>query len=94
MLMMIDRPHYAHHVSVYARVSNAARAALGLFDRVLLWPARALETRRLLDDMGAMSEHELRDIGLTRQDLRDATALPAGQDPGLLFATRVASRRV
>lgn len=93
MLMMIDRPRYAHPVSVYARVSNAARTALDVLDQVLLWPARALENRRLLDGMAAMNDHELRDIGLTRQDLRDATALEPGRDPGLLFAARAAKRR-
>ena len=93
MLMMIDRPRYAQPVSVYARLSTIARAALGVLDRILLWPARALETRRLLDDLGSMSDHELRDIGLTRQDLRDATALPVSQDPGVVFAARAAGRR-
>ena len=90
MLMMIDRPRYAQPVS--ARLSAAGRAALGLLDRILLWPARALESRRLLDDLGRMSDHELRDIGLTRQDLRDATALPSSRDPGVLFAARAAGR--
>ena len=93
MLMMIDRPRYAHPVSGLVRLYNAARAAFGLVDVVLLWPLRALEHRRLLDGMGAMNDHELRDVGLTRQDLRDATALPAGRDPGLLLAARAAGRR-
>ena len=93
MLMMIDRPRYTHPVSGFARVSTVARAALGLVDAVLHWPLRALENRRLLDGMGAMSDHELRDIGLTRNDLRDATALPADREPGLFLAARAASRR-
>ncbi len=92
MLMMIDRPLYAQPVSVFARLS--APPAQHRHPRaILLWPARALQTRRLLDGLGGMSDHELRDIGLTRQDLRDATALPASQDPGELFAARAAGRR-
>ena len=94
MLMMMDRPRYAPPVSGFSRFRSVVRAALGFIDAVLLWPQRALENRRLLDRLGTMSEHELRDIGLTRQDLRDATALPSRRDPGVLFAARAAARRV
>ena len=93
MLMMIDRPLYDRPVSAFARAFGVARATLGLLNVVLLWPFRALENRRLLDGMGELSDYELRDIGLTRQDLRDATALPANRDPGQFFAARAASRR-
>lgn len=93
MLMMIDRPLYDRPVSASARALGAARAALAALDVVLLWPFRLLEHRRLLDGMGSLSDYELRDIGLTRQDLRDATALPVGHDPGTFFAARAASRR-
>ncbi len=93
MLMMIDRPLYHHPVSAFARASGVARTALGLVNAALLWPFRVLENRRLLDGMGALSDYELRDIGLTRQDLRDATALSADRDPGQFFAARAASRR-
>ena len=93
MLMMIDRPLYDRPVSVFARASGLARTALVLLNAVLLWPFRVLEHRRLLDGLGGLSDYELRDIGLTRQDLRDATALPANRDPGAFFAARAASRR-
>jgi hypothetical protein len=43
-------------------------------------------------DLTRMSEYELRDIGLTRQDLSDASALPLDVDPSGLFATRRAWR--
>ena len=39
-----------------------------------------------------MSDYELRDIGLTRQDLFDATALPLDADPSPLLARRRAAR--
>ena len=93
MLMMIDRPLYDRPVSAFVRVRGAVRAALAALDVVMLWPFRVLENRRLLDGMGSLSDHELRDIGLTRQDLRDATALPIDRDPGKFFAARAASRR-
>jgi Domain of unknown function (DUF1127) len=36
-----------------------------------------------------MSDYELRDIGLTRSDINDTTALPLGADPtGLLVRRR------
>ena len=93
MHSMIDRPLYNRPLSAFARTSGVARASLGFLDAVLLWPFRALENRRLLDGMSVLSDHELRDIGLTRQDLRDATALPADRDPGQFFAVRAANRR-
>jgi uncharacterized protein YjiS (DUF1127 family) len=49
--------------------------------RVLLWPARVLAARQTLSQLAAMSEYELRDIGLSRQDLIDVTARPLDEDP-------------
>jgi hypothetical protein len=39
-----------------------------------------------------MSEYELRDIGLSRQDLNDTTSLPLDADPSGLLVRRRASR--
>src|SRR5208282_5705640 len=60
--------------------------------RVLSWPARVAAARRTMADLARMSEYELRDIGLTRQDLNDATALPLDADPSSLFVRRRAWR--
>ena len=49
--------------------------------RLLLWPARVAQARRDLALLGSMSDRELSDIGLSRQDLRNATALPPDADP-------------
>jgi uncharacterized protein YjiS (DUF1127 family) len=49
--------------------------------RALLWPARVLEARRTLSQLAGLSEYELRDIGLSRQDLVDFTARPLDEDP-------------
>ncbi len=68
--------------------------------RVLTWPARVGATRRMMSELARMSEYELRDIGLTRSDVNDATALPLDADPsGLLvrrraWRDRAAGRRV
>ena len=68
------------------------RAALTLGLRMLTWPSRFVAARAVMNRLGAMSDHELRDIGLTRQDLRDATGLVPDEDPTLLLAGRAASR--
>jgi hypothetical protein len=40
-----------------------------------------------------MSDYELRDIGLTRQDVIDVSALPLDEDPTALLARRRAAAR-
>ena len=59
---------------------SASHAADALW-RVLSWPARVGAARRTMSELARMSEYELRDIGLTRSDLNDATALPARRRP-------------
>jgi uncharacterized protein YjiS (DUF1127 family) len=49
--------------------------------RALLWPARVMAARRTLAQLAGLSEYELRDIGLSRQDLVDFTARPLDEDP-------------
>ncbi len=65
-------------------VSNAA----GAVRRALEWPARVSAARRAMNQLAHMSEYELRDIGLTRQDVVDVSALPLDQDPTALLARR------
>jgi uncharacterized protein YjiS (DUF1127 family) len=60
--------------------------------RVLTWPARVGAARRTMSQLAGMSEYELRDIGLTRSDVNDATALPLGADPSGLLVKRRAWR--
>jgi uncharacterized protein YjiS (DUF1127 family) len=60
--------------------------------RVLTWPARVGAARRTMSDLARMSEYELRDIGLTRSDVNDATALPLDADPSGLLVRRRAWR--
>src|SRR5579883_2906873 len=61
--------------------------------RVVAWPLRALAARRAMAELGAMSDRELADVGLYRQDLRDATGLRRGEDPTAMLAKRTAERR-
>ena len=55
---------------------------------IVTWPLRVAEHRRVLAALGQLDAHELADIGLSRQDLHDVTALPVGEDPTLALAAR------
>ena len=57
-----------------------------------MWPFRVAENRRVMASLGELDDRGLADIGLTRQDLRDATALPLGVDPSPALAQRAAER--
>jgi uncharacterized protein YjiS (DUF1127 family) len=59
---------------------------------IIAWPVRVLAARRELELLAGMSEYELKDIGLTRSDLGDATALPADASPTDFLAARVEER--
>jgi uncharacterized protein YjiS (DUF1127 family) len=56
------------------------------------WPFRVAEHRRALAALAGLNDHELADIGLKRQDLRDVTALPLGADPTRHLAERAGAR--
>jgi uncharacterized protein YjiS (DUF1127 family) len=60
--------------------------------RALLWPARVMAARRTLAQLAGLSEYELRDIGLSRQDLVDLTARPLDEDPTPHLARSRAAR--
>jgi uncharacterized protein YjiS (DUF1127 family) len=56
------------------------------------WPLRVIAARRALSQLGSMDDRELADVGLSRQDLRDATALGLWDDPTKMFAERARER--
>ncbi|MCK0207567.1 DUF1127 domain-containing protein [Starkeya koreensis] len=53
----------------------------------------ALARRRHLAQLGEFDDRMLRDIGLTRADLRDATSGPLWQDPTAVLVVRSVERR-
>lgn len=59
--------------------------AAGLFRRVVL----SYQNRQVLREIGAMSDHELADIGLRRSDVRDALAVTADVEIGEFLSARV-----
>ncbi|MGO4872008.1 MAG: DUF1127 domain-containing protein [Roseiarcus sp.] len=70
-----------------------AATALAWGARIALWPARVTAARAAFRQLAAMDARELADIGLTGQDLRDATALALDVDPTLNLAARAAEAR-
>ncbi len=65
--------------------------SVGVVRRALSWPARVGAARRAMTQLARMSDYELRDIGLTRQDVVDVSALPLDEDPTALLARRRAA---
>jgi uncharacterized protein YjiS (DUF1127 family) len=55
--------------------------------------AQAVKNRRDAAALARLDEHMLRDIGLTRSDLRDAYAEPLWRDPTDILAARAKDRR-
>ena len=64
-----------------------------LLAQALLWPVHVARARRQLARIAAMSDRELRDIGLMRHDVRNATALRLDEDPTRYLASVVMDRR-
>ncbi|KAB1073612.1 DUF1127 domain-containing protein [Methylobacterium planeticum] len=75
------------------RAGRLRHGLAGIAAALARFLARLSENRRLLAELGAMSERELRDIGLTRQDAADAAQLHPAEDVGGLLAARRAERR-
>ena len=88
MLLMIEKPRPTPAERGFAALSRAARAVPALLDAVLMGPFRSLDERRLVDALAAMSDRDLRDVGLNRGDIRDAVATPVGSDGSLFLAGR------
>ena len=73
-------------------VSAAGTAVTTLFSAIAL-VGRAIARRRLIAELGEFDDKMLRDIGLTRADLRDASAGPFWQDPTNVLVVRSVERR-
>lgn len=54
---------------------------------------KSVARRRHLVQLGEFDDHMLKDIGLTRADLRDAGASPFWQDPTAALVVRAVERR-
>lgn len=72
----------------YSYVGAVATVAV----RAVLWPVRVARTRKVMSQLANMSAHELRDIGLDRQDIQSAQALGLDEDPTRFLASRARER--
>ncbi|KQO72798.1 hypothetical protein ASG60_04195 [Methylobacterium sp. Leaf469] len=73
------------HRAWAAAAAGVAKLAAGV--------SRAAINARILRQLGAMSERELKDIGLVRQDLHDAAALRQDGDSTTLLLARREERK-
>ena len=80
-------------LSIYRSRPTVGGSALDLARKVLGWPGRVLVARRTMLQLAGLTDHELKDIGLMRQDLVDVSALKLDQDPSRLLARRAGDRR-
>ncbi len=77
-----------------SRLGSIAAEFLALCKRIAFWPARVVAARAVMAQLAAMNVRELADIGLSPQDVRDATALPLSEDPTHILAVRAAEARL
>jgi uncharacterized protein YjiS (DUF1127 family) len=60
---------------MFPTIAREAFFAAAVLKRALSWPARFVAARAALSQLAGMSDVELRDIGLVRQDVVDIGAL-------------------
>jgi uncharacterized protein YjiS (DUF1127 family) len=77
-------------MSSLVRQASHGTAALG---RVLAWRRRVSAERTAMRQLARMSDHELSDIGLARQDIIDVGAVRPDVDRYAMLALRLAGRK-
>lgn len=85
-------------MTIQARSFGAARSSgtaviAAVLRRAAEWPVKVYRARALLHQLARLDAHELRDIGLTPGDLRDAAALALDADPSTALRRRAEERR-
>jgi uncharacterized protein YjiS (DUF1127 family) len=79
------------HVGFHGTPSITGRAA-ALLRHVAERSVRLVRGRQELRSLASLSDHELRDIGLSRHDLDTASLLPLTVDPTAVLASMVRER--
>src|SRR5208337_4121377 len=80
-----------HHFGEEA-LMTALGSAFSRLWRLVSWPARVAEARREFVLLAKLDDRGLADIGLTRQDLRDATAFALSKPPSAHLMERARER--
>ncbi|MCS0502103.1 DUF1127 domain-containing protein [Ancylobacter mangrovi] len=79
--------------TAFSSFGAAASAALVVVASGTVQFLKAFGRRRLIAQLGEFDDHMLRDIGLTRADLRDASSGPLWKDPTSVLVVRAVERR-
>ncbi len=79
--------------AMVAPVGSALAHVLLTMSAFAVKAARAIEHRRALRQLGQLDDHMLRDIGLTRSDIRDAASEPLWRDGTQVLIARTVERR-
>lgn len=72
----------------YALKDFAGVPTTGLTRRIvktLLWPVEILKRRHDMNELASRSDHELKDMGLTRSDLMNASSQLYSADPTVIL---------
>lgn len=73
--------------------ASTARRLAKAVSRALLFPIHFYEARARFAEVARLTDHELADIGLSRSDVSDVSALPRDVDPTGELARRAETRR-
>lgn len=76
-----------------AALCFAALSQAGKLAKTVGAIGRVMERRRVMSELAGLDDRMLRDIGLTRADLRDATSGPTFADPTRTLVQRATERR-
>lgn len=87
------RQAYAPAGEMVAALCLAAVGLAGKCLRVADSIGRVIERRQVMAELAHLDDHMLRDIGVTRADLRDAAASPMLTDPTQVLVQRASERR-
>ena len=93
MTAQVSAGHNSVTLSITLAKTGVWVEAAGLVKRIVTWPFRVFKARHHAAILNRLDERELRDIGLTRQDVIDISALPLDEDPSHHLAQIARERR-
>jgi enamine deaminase RidA (YjgF/YER057c/UK114 family)/uncharacterized protein YjiS (DUF1127 family) len=96
-VVQLAKPEYLIEIEAVATHARAGDEPIegserSVLQRLIRWPSRLIDRRRAMKRLALMDDRELDDIGLRRQDLRDAMASGFGVDPTGMLAGRAKER--
>lgn len=89
-----EKPSAVGFPIVIAAPARALLVVVAMLVRAVRLVIRGMQHRREAAVLAQLDAHMLADLGLTRSDVRDATAAPLWDDPTTLLRTRALERRL